>query len=261
MNVNQPSPTSITGHVDPFQGMSLPAIYKTLLDGDPGKGTPRWPDEKLQKGYTGTCGVDLLRRAFDFTGMLAKDGAFIPGWRGLDYGCGWGRFGSVMLSRGAPAQFDLADAWPKTLNVLAELGYSNRVLAVSELLKPGEIPEGEYDFIMSFSVFTHLSPVAFDTNIPLLLAALKPGGRFYFTVRHDEFIDHKYADKAAMCREVLARDGVLFLDSGGNLGTEKVFGDTVITPDYLASFARQPNTIRYLGQPHSLQHVYVIEKH
>lgn len=261
MNASQTSPAPIAAHADPFDGLSLPEIYNILLTGGSGTNAPRWPDEKLQKGYTGTCGVDLLRRAFEFTKMLATDGAFVPGWRGLDYGCGWGRFASVLLTKGKPSQLDLSDAWPKTLSILAELGYQNRVLAVSELLNPGEVPETEYDFILSFSVFTHLSPVAFETNIPVLLAGLKSGGKLYFTVRHDEFIDHKYADNAVQCREILARDGVLFLDSGGNLGTEKVFGDTVITPAYLSSFVRPPNTIRYLGQPHRLQHVYVIEKH
>ena len=131
---------------------------------------------------------------------------------------------------------------------------------VSELLEENEIPPGTYDFILSFSVFTHLSPAAFEQNIPVLVEALKPGGRFYFTVRHDEFIDHKYAAKGAECREELARSGVLFLDSGGNLGTRAVFGDTVVVPAYLESLIGDGQALRYLGQPHSLQHVYAIEK-
>lgn len=249
---------SEAANVNPMQGLALPEIYKALMEGR--DGMPRWPDEKLQKGYTGTCGVDLLRRAFQFVEMLEKDGAFVPDWKGLDYGCGWGRIASVLLSKGSPSQLDLCDAWPKTLNVISGLGYRNRVFAVSELLEENELPPETYDFILSFSVFTHLSPAAFEQNIPVLVQALKPGGRFYFTVRHDEFIDHKYSATGPDCREELARSGVLFLDSGGNLGAKAVFGDTVVAPAYLESLLRDGQVLRYLGQPHSLQHVYAIEK-
>lgn len=247
-----------SGFASPMQGMELPEVYKALMAGE--NGMPRWPDEKLQKGYTGTCGVDLLRRAFQFIDMLENDGAFVPGWKGLDYGCGWGRMASVMLSKAGPSQLDLCDAWPKTLSIISGLGYSNRVFAVSELLEQGEIPANTYDFILSFSVFTHLSPTAFKQNIPVLVTALKPGGRLYFTVRHDEFIEHKYAEKGGQYRQELGRAGVLFIDSGGNLGTEAVFGDTVVTADYLGSLIEPDQSLRYLGQPHSLQHVWVIER-
>ena len=85
-----------------------------------------------------------------------------------------------------------------------------------------------------------------------MLRGLKPGGQLYLTVRHEEFIDHKYAGREL--RSILRRDGIVFLDSGGDLGQKKVFGDTIIERRYLSRFGR----VRYLGQPHSLQHVYAI---
>ena len=93
---------------NPWKGMSLEEIYEALSEGR--EGLPRWPDTKLQAGYAGTHSVALLRRAFAFLNILDEDGAFCDGWRGLDYGCGWGRFASVMLSKGTPEQFDLVDA-------------------------------------------------------------------------------------------------------------------------------------------------------
>jgi hypothetical protein len=236
---------------NPYEGKSLEEIYRGLMAGDFGY---RWPDEKLQKGYTGTCGVDLLRRAFAFVEILDRDAAFKPNWKGLDYGCGWGRFASAMMSKGRPDQFDLCDAWARTLAIINGLGYRNRVFRVSDLLKPGEIPGGSYDFIMSFSVFTHLSAAAFEANIPALLEALKPNGKLYLTVRHAEFIDHKYKDRAEELKELLNADGFVFLDSGGDLSGEKVFGDSIITQSYLSRFGK----VAYLGQPHSLQHVYAL---
>lgn len=238
-------------YANPYQDLKLQEIYDGLISGQFG---PRWPDEKLQKGYTGTNKIDLLRRAFAFIDILDKDGAFKPGWKGIDYGCGWGRFGSTLLSKGTPEQLDLCDAWQVTLNHIQALDYQNHIFKVPSLLEVDSVPANTYDFGLSFSVFTHLSPRSFEANIPVLRNSLKEGGSFYITVRHDEFFDHKYPDQADDLRDNLARDGIVFLDSGGDLNREALFGDTVITSDFLARYG----SIRYLGQPHSLQHVYAI---
>ena len=188
--------------------------------------------------------------------MLEKDGAFVPGWKGLDYGCGWGRFASVMVTKGGTDQFDLCDAWPRTLTILREMGYRNRTYKVSDLLANGWLPGSMYNSIMSFSVFTHLSAFAFPTNIPRLLDALKPGGNLYITVRHEEFIDHKYKDRADELKSILATNGFVFLDTGGDLNGRKVFGDMIIDRNYLSQFGNA----RYLGQPHDNQHIYAISR-
>lgn len=240
-------------YANPFEGMKVEEIYDGLIEGKFG---PRWPDLQIQAGYTGTNNVDTLRRAFAFIDVLAKDGAFKPGWKGLDYGCGWGRFASVLLSKGTPDQLDLCDAWIHTLRIIAELGYGNRIFRVSELLKPGEIAEGIYDFILSFSVFTHLSHQAFAQNMPLLRAALKPSGTFYFTVRHEDFIEHKYADRAEELGATLGDSGFVHVDSGGDISGQKVFGDMIVTVDYLQRFG----PVRYLGlASYTLQHVYALD--
>ena len=236
---------------NPFAGMNIEQAYSALIDGSVG---PRWPDEKMQQGYTGTFGPDLLRRTNSFIDILDKDGAFKPNWKGLDYGCGWGRFASTLLAKGDPEQLDLCDAWAMTISILNDLNYQNYRFKVSELLKPGEIERDKYDFVLSFSVFTHLAQRAFEQNIPSLLESLKLGGKLYITVRHDEFIDHKYEDRASELRSILDRDDIVFLDSGGDLTGEKIFGDTIIKPIFLKNFG----TVNYLGTPHTLQHVYTI---
>jgi hypothetical protein len=238
-------------HKNPFAGLSLQEAYDGLISGRFG---PRWPEKSLQRGYTAFEGPPLLKRAFSYIAILDADGAFKEGWKGLDYGCGWGRFPSALLSKGAPEQLDACDAWQASLNHIVGLGYRNHIFKVSELLAEGEIPEGKYDFITSFSVFTHLSPRAFANNIPLLLKGLKPGGALYLTVRDREFIDHKYPSRAEEINEALERDGVAFLDSGGDLTGMKVFGDAIVTKEYLEKFGNA----RYLGLPHPLQHVYAI---
>jgi 16S rRNA G1207 methylase RsmC len=183
--------------------------------------------------------------------MLDKDGAFKPGWKGLDYGCGWGRFPSVLLSKGPPDQLDLCDAWLHTLNILGNGKFTNKVFRVPELLSSGDLTTQTYDFILSFSVFTHLNPQAFDHNIPVLRKALRPNGNLYITVRHDDFIDHFYKKQESEMRTILNRDGILFTSSDGQLDADKTFGHATVTREYMKGLGG-----RYLGQPHSLQHVY-----
>lgn len=239
-------------YVNPYDGLSDQAVYEGLLNGK--AGWPRWPDPKIQAGYTGTNGVDLLRRAFSFIRILEEDGAFSQDWRGLDYGCGWGRFASVMLSKGPASQFDLCDAWQRTLNILDGLGYENKVYKVSEMVQQGELPE-RYNFILSFSVFTHLSPSAFRHNLAELLKILKKNGRIYITVRHDEFLDQRFSSIAAQARKTLEHEGVWYSASGDNIGAEPIFGDTIVTDRFISSIGKA----KYLGQPHALQHVYRVE--
>ena len=240
-------------YVSPFADLTLQQIYDGLMSGKFG---PRWPDEKLQKGYVGSSGPQLLKRALDFIAILDRDGAFKEGWKGLDYGCGWGRFLSTMLSKGKSGQLDGCDAWQITLGHINKLGFANYIFKVSELLKEGEISPAHYDFVMSFSVFTHLSPSAFEHNLSYLMSTLKPSGVLYITVRHAEFIQHKYADRADELNEALRDRGIAFVDSGGDLTGQKLFGDTIVTKEYMM---QHPN-VRYLGLPHTLQHVYAIAR-
>ena len=236
---------------NPFDGLSLKDIYAGLLTGRFG---PRWPSEALQKSFVGTNGVDLTRRTFQFIDILDKDGAFKPGWKGFDYGCGFGRFGSTFLSKGSAEQFDLYDAWQKTIDVISKLGYKNQIKLLPEILAEGSLPDGRYDFGMSFSVFTHLAPRSFHSNIPVLLKALKPDGAMYITVRHDEFFDHKYAARKPELMKTLEKDGICFIDSGGDQTGAKLFGDTVVKEDHLRQFGK----VWYVGMPHTLQHVYAM---
>lgn len=133
---------------NPYKGLSVEEIYQGLIEGTFG---PKWPNENLQKGYAGTNKVALVRRAFDFLEILNQDGAFKKNnFKGLDYGCGWGRFASTMLSKAGPEQFDLCDAWQITLDHLEKLDYDNHVFKVPSLLTEDSIPQNTYDFILSF---------------------------------------------------------------------------------------------------------------
>lgn len=205
---------------------------------------PTWPDPETQKRFTGGTGKSLVDRAAAFARVIEEDGAFSGSWRGLDYGCGWGRIASYLLTRGGPAQLDLCDAWQGSLNFIAAGGFKNRAFLVSELLKPGEINE-EYDFIYAFSIFTHLGRATFENNLKQLASAIRVGGSVYFTVRHEGFLRDG---------QTLDEDGFWFE------GKNATYGDSVVSRAYLERLAERFGRLRYLGSPESQQELYALTR-
>ena len=215
--------------------------------GAPG-GLPKWPAAEIQARYTGVSGLASMRSALRFVETLEAAGALAPGWRGLDYGCGWGRIATVLLTRGEPAQLDLCDAWPQTLEILAQAGFPNRAFAVSEILAPGEIPAGAYDFIYAFSVFTHLRQDVFEENFAALLTGLKPGGRLYATVRHADYLPRAKATPED--HHALARDGFWYRPTGNSA----FFGLALTERAWLEQLP--VGSLEYLGEVDACQHLY-----
>lgn len=205
---------------------------------------PRWPDEATQRRFTGGAGKPLLNRAAAFVRVIENDGAFSGDWRGLDYGCGWGRIASYLLTKGRPDQLDVCDAWPGSLDYIKVGGFKNRAFLVSEALKPGEI-DGDYDFAYAFSIFTHLSRPTFENNLRRLAMVLRPGGNLYFTVRHEAFLRNG---------QTLDSDGFWFE------GKNATYGDSVVSRAYLERLAAQFGALRYLGSPESLQELYALTR-
>ena len=126
----------------PFLGLTATEIYKMLSNrGEPrDSAIPRWPSPDIQRKYVGLEGVEAVQRAMNFIDLLAEDGAFTPAWKGVDYGCGFGRIASLMLIEGNASQLDLCDAWPQALTLLESGGFKNERRLVSEQLREGELP-------------------------------------------------------------------------------------------------------------------------
>jgi SAM-dependent methyltransferase len=248
-----PSPASLRSDVLPRVDRGLDRRAAAILAqiGVPGK-LPKWPSAEIQAKYTGVHGLDSMRTALRFVETLERAGAFAnPGWRGLDYGCGWGRMASVLLTKGEPDQLDLCDAWPATIDILRDAGFPNRIFTVSEVLQDGEIAVADYDFAYAFSVFTHLRRDVFENNLRVLLAALKPGGTLYFTVRHADYMRRRKAGPEDFA--ALARDGFWYRPTGNSA----YFGIAVTERGFLE---RLPvaGTLDYFGEVDPCQHLYAL---
>jgi cyclopropane fatty-acyl-phospholipid synthase-like methyltransferase len=203
----------------------------------------------VQRRFTGGVGKSLIERAEAFANALEKDGAFTAGWRGLDYGCGWGRIASYLLTKGPPEQLDLCDAWQGSLNYIDAGRFRNRTFLVSETVQAGEIETERYDFIYAFSIFTHLPRRVFESNLRELVPSVRHGGNVYFTVRHEQFLTHtNRAD------QVLDTDGFWFD------GKHPAFGDAVVSRAFLERLAAPLGTLRYLGSTESMQELYALTR-
>lgn len=231
---------SVLGKLDTS---ALIQLFDRPADASP---LPRWPDEAMQRRFTGGAGKSLVDRAAAFARVIEQDGAFQQSWRGLDYGCGWGRIASYLLTKGRPDQLDLCDAWQGSLDFIKAGGFKNRAFLVSEVLKSGQI-SGGYDFIYAFSIFTHLARAAFENNLRELIEGVRPGGNVYFTVRHEGFL-------ASRDGQALDQDGFWFE------GKNATYGDSAVSRAYLERVAAPLGELRYLGSPESLQELYALTR-
>jgi trans-aconitate methyltransferase len=244
-----------TGTRPPFAGLSVEEVFARIGSGDPD--VPSWPPEADQRRFTGGSGLALLRRAAGLVDMLDRDGAFAdPDWKGLDYGCGWGRIATYMLTRGTPEQLDMCDAWEGSLDLARKGRFSNHMFKVSDCLQPGEIAADRYDFIYALSIFTHLNREAVDTNIPRLCEGLKPGGSLYFTVRGLGFLEKAIASGMAPEGSRLDETGFWHI----TYPKRQAYGETVISEAYLHRLAAPLGEIAYLGIPEYEQQLYRIRK-
>lgn len=234
-------------------GMSYQEIYG-LFSSNQDK-LPRWPAEEVQKQYTGNFGIALVQRSERFLEAIDKDGAFKnPNWKGLDFGVGWGRLASLMLKFGSPAQLDVCDAWDVSLSHSRSVGLKNRMMKVGDILADNEIPQSEYDFIYAFSIFTHLNESTFNNNIRQLMKSLKPKGRLYFTVRKDDFMSTMEKGSSELDRAGYNQRGFLHF----TYKNKAVYGETIVTDDYLNREYGHIGSMRYLGLVDHMQHLYCI---
>lgn len=218
---------------------------------------PQWPAPELQQNFTAGDGIELLKRTKDFVEALSQDGAFdTDNWRALDFGCGWGRIASLLLTKGRPEQLDLCDAWQSSLDHLAACGFRNRHWIVPEILSPGSIPHNTYDFSYAFSVFTHLNRTSFEAGLSNLVNSLRNAGRLYFTVRHNDFFPSIEPDNTSDLATLRGPDA--FWHRG--LANQVVYGDTVVSRAYLEKYCCKFGTLRYIGLVDFYQHLYVLHR-
>jgi hypothetical protein len=210
----------------------------------PGHEGVRWPDDGIQRQYTGAAGQILLARTLDFIELLhsIKVLETSPQWKALDYGAGFGRIASIIGQFVGSSRIDLADAWPASLEIAKRTGIGSKVFLVSPHLETHEFATSEYDLAYAYSIFTHLPSRTFLNNIQTVMNSIKSGGTFVFTVREPKFLSYLEQLGKRRSEDGEMENGFWF----GNAQTS-FYGDSVVDRDWLVDNLRHLGTVAFLG--------------
>ncbi len=153
---------------------------------------PGVPDDEVQLTFTGSKGDHNLNEAFahyQFFRDLFEEhiGPIERCERILDFGCGWGRIIRFFMKDVNPAVLWGADPVPSMIEICKrDVKWCNFDLIGTA--PPTPYSDNTFDFVYSFSVFSHLSEERHMRLVSELHRILKPGGLLIATTRPREFI-------------------------------------------------------------------------
>jgi SAM-dependent methyltransferase len=228
---------------------------------------PEMPPEQIQKNWNGSSGYDLLLQSCAFMrtlecGINRFTGRSLDGSKILDFGCGWGRLLRLLYKFTPPENIYGCDPWAQSLEICDESGITAN-LALSDYL-PTELPfpNAKFDFIYSYSVFTHLSEKAALAAVTACRKHIADDGCLVITVRPRSYWDvhpdsqNSLVDKAEMIASH-DRNGFAFtphaVGTPATVDGEITYGDTSITLNYMAQNWKDWDVI---GTDHFLQDQY-----
>jgi SAM-dependent methyltransferase len=159
-----------------------------------GKLLPAFPPDQIQINTTGQAGVNTLREAFVFfedcattfteLGVPMKSESKL-----LDFGVGWGRIARFFL-RDIPIEniYGL-DVMEEFVAICKETFRSTNFHTTAPF-PPSILKESTFDFVVGYSVFSHLSEQACKAWMGEFARVTKPGAIVALTTRGRPFFDY-----------------------------------------------------------------------
>lgn len=162
---------------------SHPALHALL---------PKMPSAEAQKRWVGDHGRLLMVRScslirlFELTSWRYR-GRSLEGANILDYGCGWGRLLRLLYHKTSQATIFGVDPMQESLQHCKDCGLKGNIAKCDAV--PRELPFGRvlFDFVFSFSVFTHVPREVADAILRAIRQRISPDGVLVVTVRSHEF--------------------------------------------------------------------------
>lgn len=166
--------------------LAPPVVYQ-------GNPLPAFPPDTIQANTTGQSGVATLREAFifykDCVNTFEEFGKPVTeSARILDFGVGWGRIARFFLRDVQLGNIHGVDVMPEFTEICRETFQSQNFLTCQPL-PPTSLPDNHYDFIVGYSVFSHLSEDACMAWMKEFNRILVPGGIVALTTRGRPFFD------------------------------------------------------------------------
>ena len=155
---------------------------------------PSMPNDSTQLRFTGLKGDATMIRAFSaYTLVKQLTEKYLGEISGLesilDFGCGWGRMARFFLKDLEPSRIWGADCLSGIIDVCKQTNKWSNFRTVDPL-PPTTFPDGMFDLIYSYSVFSHLSEDAHLRWLTEFKRILKPGGLLIATTRSRQFVEY-----------------------------------------------------------------------
>lgn len=207
---------------------------------------PRMATEEVQNSWTGESGARLLSTTLDFVRIMSVHFTRLrrrplDGIRVMDFGCGYGRIMRPMYYFTEPSLIYGIDPWDKSLAICREDGVLGHLEQSEYLPVSLPAPEGEFDLIYSYSVFTHTSLEATTAALTVLRRYIAPGGLLVLTTRPIEYwnigsLREKPGFNADRQLAEHRENGFSFFPSNWNMQADgkSIFGDTSIDPGWIS---------------------------
>jgi SAM-dependent methyltransferase len=221
---------------------------------------PAFPPDQIQINTTGQAGINTLKEAFifyqDCLETFDRLGAPLQAHhKVLDFGAGWGRISRFFLSTVPLENIYGLDVMEQFVQICRETFKSDN-FAVCNPFPPTSIPDGNMNFIVGYSVFSHLSEQACASWMQEFARILAPGGIVALTTRGRPFFDYCERLREQHATGYLGALSRLFDDfndaracydnsefvhatsdgvSGGNAMTSDFYGETWIPETYASN--------------------------
>jgi hypothetical protein len=158
-----------------------------------GRPLPGFPSDTIQTNTTGQAGVATLREAFvfyqDCVDTFRRLGAPIEARHHLlDFGIGWGRIARFFLRELPLENISGVDVMEDFVRICRETFRTDNFY-VTTPFPPTRIPDQTFQFIVGYSVFSHLSEEACASWMREFARLLAPGGMVALTTRGRPFFD------------------------------------------------------------------------
>ena len=155
---------------------------------------PRFPSEELQRNTTSLSGEQALSQASGFYGdiieVLDSRGIRIgSNWEVLDFGSCWGRISRFFMRDVPKENIHGVDVEKEFVDICNGLFDSDN-FSVCQAMPPLGFQDSSMSLISAYSVFSHLSEIAFIAWLREFDRILKPGGIVAFTTRNQGFFDY-----------------------------------------------------------------------
>lgn len=230
---------------------------------------PAMASPDIQRRYTGNCGRTLLEQTLPFVELLrsryrAIRGTELAGRRILDFGCGYGRFARALYCVTDEDRLVGCDPSEEAIGLCHAAGLSRSQFRVSDHLPESLPADCDFELIVAYSVFTHLSARAARTCLRALRKHVSPAGLLALTIRPVEYWSAapRFAPESTLrLREEHARNGFAFVaHQRAPVDGDVTYGDCSMSVEWLANAApgwQVVATSPATGDP--LQHCVVLQ--